>query len=353
MMGMDQRASSTFPLIVLFGVILAFLMAFLFISLYNQQLNAQVDEPANALANNLALMAFTSLSGGQPILELPRDVGGSTYKIAIEKEGIFTVTITGGRGTGSSYSAIVSASLKADNQDFSPGGRVYFQENRGQIIVSPLLIENIPAEISVENISLTPPSFYGFAKDHPKVASAIIAAYYHTFENIVYYWENENNKNSMIVRTDSSVLHVVNGYENNDNTGLIENIWRIKSAWIVLSVENFDSTLTSPILCPSVENAWKSGWLYSPSQALEQLRGRTWQRVIDNVMVTVPDNAIIHAAAATVVLYQENVSTYPTWRVEWQGDQYYVIYFRAMPWWENDNAPGFVFQSNPTLYPVV
>jgi len=285
MMGMDQRASSTFPLIVLFGVILAFLMAFLFISLYNQQLNAQVDEQANALANNLAQTAFTSLSGGQPVLELPRDVGGSPYEIGVgeEGEGSFTVKITGGRGVGNTYIAIVNASLKKTD-NLSPGGRVYFRENtesRGQIIVSPVPIENTPAEISGENISPTPPDFYYFAKENTKVATAIIAAYYHTFENIVDYWENEENGDSMIVQTKDNIFLRVNFYENTDSTGLVNGIWKIENAWIVLSVENLENFIKpqqgeewkNGQSIENVENAWKSGWLYSPSQALEQLRG--------------------------------------------------------------------------------
>ena len=348
-----EEGDSTFPLIVLFGVILAFLMAFLFISLYSQQLNAQVDEQANALANNIAQTAFFSLSRGQAIFDLPRDVGGSPYTIRAQDNSIFVVTITGGRRAGNNYSASVNAKVVGGNQDFPPGGRLYFMRSGGTIIMSATPIEAENIEAPAENISPTPPQFYYFAKENAKEASALIAAYYYTLENVVdYQWENEN---SMIVRTDSSVLRV-NGYENNDNVGLIENIWLIENSWIVLSVESLENVenVVSGLLengwenSPSVENAWKSGWLYSPSQALEQLRGRTWRRVIDNVMVTVPSDAIIRAAAATT-----NVSTYPTWRVEWQSDNYYVIHFRAMPWWEEENTAGFVFQSDPELCPVV
>ena len=334
-----EEGDSTFPLIVLFGVILAFLMAFVFISLYNQQLNAQVDEQANALANDLAQTAFDSLSRGQAIFDLPRDVGGSPYTIRAQDNSIFVVTITGGRRAGNNYSASVNAKVVGGNQDFPPGGRLYFMRSGDIIIVSaaPIKAENI--EAPTENITPTPPQFYYFAKGNPQEASAIIAAYYCTLENVsAYQWENEN---SMIVQTDSGVVRV-RGYENEDNVGLVDN------SWIVLSVENVVGGLINPTPSPSVENAWKSGWLYSPSQALDQLRGRTWRRVSDNVMVTVPSDATIRAAAATT-----NVSTYPTWRVEWQSDNYYVIHFRAMPWWEEENTAGFVFQSDPEFYPVV
>ncbi len=339
-LGFGEEGANTFPLIVLFGVILAFLMTFLFIALYNQQLDTRVDEQANALVNDIAQTAFSSLSGGQAILDLPRDVGGSPYAIDVQENSIFVVEITGGRRVGNSYSASVNAIVGVENQDFSPGGRLYFMRNGDMIIVSaePIEAENI--EIPTENIASTPPQFYYFAKENPREASALIEAYYYTLENIIAY--QRENENSIIVQTNSSVLRV-NGYEDSDNVGLVDN------SWIVENVESFAGELTNPTpFSLSVENAWKSGWLYSPSQTLEQLRGRSWRRVSDNVMVTVPSDATIRAAAATT-----NVSTYPTWRVEWQGDNYYVIHVRAMPWWEEENTAGFVFQSDPELYPVV
>jgi len=356
-----EEGSSTFPLIVLFGVILAFLMAFLFISLYNQQLNAQVDEQANALANNIAQTAFASLSGGHVIpLDLPRDVGGSPYMIEVQENSIFVVTITSGRKTGSSYNAAVNAIVVENkDQEFLPGRRIYFMRSGDMIIMSAELIQAPPVDIIIVPTG-EPPEFYSFAKENTKVATAIIAAYYHTFEHIVDYWENEENKNSMIVQTKDNIFLRVNFYENTDSTGLVNGIWKIENAWIVLSVENLENFIKpqqggewkNGQSIENVENAWKSGWLYSPSQAIEQLRGRTWQRVIDNVMVTVPDNAKIYAAAVTAVLYQENV-LYLTWRVEWQSDIDYVIYYRAMPWWEKDPDPGFIFQSSPRLVPMV
>lgn len=355
---LGEEGASTFPLIVLFGVILAFLMAFLFISLYNQQLNAQVDEQANALANNLALTAFTSLSGGQPILELPRDVGGSPYAIAVQEEGIFVVRITGGRMVGNTYSAIVNASLKADNQDFSPVGRVYFQENtenRGQIIVSPVPIENMPAEISGENISSTPPSFYlDFARygDNQPEAAAIGAAYFdalvhnpekHNIDISGYTWEQENSLLRVQVTSieENFIMQIIISRENYIDVGGVEN------AWIIENIENILGNIDNPTPCPSPDNAYRSGWLYSKQDALDHLRSRTWQS--GGTMVVVPADASIQAAAATT-----NVSTYPTWRVTFESDGTdYVIFYRMMPWWENDSEPGFIFQSGPELQPVV
>ncbi|MDI6643382.1 MAG: hypothetical protein QMD95_04985, partial [Candidatus Hodarchaeaceae archaeon] len=130
-----------FPLIVLFGVLLAWMMAFIFISIYDQQLNARVDEQAGALADDLAKTAFTALSGGQPTVELPRDLGGTTYTIEVQDNNTFIVRIVAGRRAGYTYSAVVNATVTIENQDFSPGGRVYFMRSGDKVVVSAAPIE--------------------------------------------------------------------------------------------------------------------------------------------------------------------------------------------------------------------
>lgn len=344
---MDHRASSTFPLIVLFGVILAFLMAFLFITLYNQQLDLRVDEQAEALADDLAKTAFTSWSGGQPILDLPRDVGGSTYAIEVQENSIFVVKVTGGRRAGSSYSALVNATVTVENQDFSPGGRVYFMRSGDQIVVSAA-----PIEAPVENIlpvpAGEPPQFYHFAQSNPREAAAIGAAYFEAHERYpeendidvsAYRWENSD---SLLARITSGAAPLavlrVTGSENGTNVGKVE------TAWIVGQVES-NGDIGSPTACPSPDNAYRSGWLYSPQGVLNHLRSRTWRRVSDNTVVAVPAGASIQAAAATT-----NVSTYPTWRVTFES---YVLFYQMIPWWEEEDVAGFVFQSEPELKPIV
>jgi len=351
---MDRTASSQLPLIVLFGVILAFLMTFIFISIYNQQLNAQVDEQANALANNLAQTAFTSLSGGQPVLELPRDVGGSTYEIGVGEygEGSFTVIITGGRGIGNKYIAIVNASLKKiDN--LSPGGRVYFRENTenmGQIIVSSKTID-MPAENVLPQENVSPPPFYDFAKDNSYEAAAIGAAYFgarelYSSDNIdiaAYEGGVVDGENLLVQITENGENRAVMQVTCENSVGFGE---YIKYAWLwSADIMEDENTLNNPVPCPSPADAYHSEWLYSKQDALNHLRSRTW-RDDDNTMVVIPaTNVSIQAAATTT-----NVSTYPTWRVAFEN---YVIFYRMMPWWENDPDPGFVFQSYPELYPVV
>lgn len=341
------EGTSTFPLIVLFGAILAFLMTFLFISLYNQQLDAMVDDQAGALANEIAQTAFASLSGSQPPFDLPSNVGGSPYTVEVQENSIFLVKVTGGRRAGSEYGASVNATVEVRNGDFSPGGRLYFMRSGDVIIMSASPI-TAPAGEFEQPVASTPPDFYYFAKENPKAATAITVAYFSALANYTgidatgYAYDGGDVLVQISYKGGSNIFGIrVSGYENGEDVGWVNNAWIVDNLTII---DNLTGALTSP----SAENAASGGWLYSSSQTLEQLRGRTWRRMSDNALVTVPSDATIRAAAATT-----NVSTYPTWRVEWQSDNYYVIHIRAMPWWEEDDMPGFIFQSNPELYPVV
>ncbi len=488
----DRRAGTTFPLIILFGVLLAWMMAFIFISIYDQQMNARVDEQAKALADDLARTAFTALSGGQPTLDLPRDLGGSTYAIEVQ-DSTFIVKITAGRRAGSTYNAVVNATVTVVNKEqieipvdnlegphdvkfrlyssttgadvhelwfdklefidenaiegmlenfedvsdwtyseedsnavisgsqvanwaaegtysykfttsgapavghyaqivrsfdltgenflrfwvrsaytgtprdwraqlyidtslkweegvgkfnFTLGGRAYFLRSGDQIIVSATSIEapveNIDSEPTGE-----PPQFYYFARDNQREGAAIAAAYFEALgsypgENVdasAYRWENAD---SLLVQVTSGgsplAVFSVAGSENSTAVGKVEN------AWIVDLVENA-ADIGDGTACSSPDNAYRTGWLYSPQGALGDLRSRTWQRVSDNVIVAVPADATLQASAATT-----NVYTYPTWRVTFEG---YVIFYRMVPWWTEENMAGFVFQSEPELSPVV
>lgn len=344
---LDHKGAVTFPLIVLFGVILAFLMTFLFITLYNQQLDLRVDEQAESLANDLARTAFTSLSGGQPILDLPRDVGGSEYAIDVQENSIFIVKITGGRRAGNSYSAVVNATVNVENKDFLPGGRAYFMRSGDQIVVSAA-----PIKAPVENIlpvpAGEPPEFYYFAQSNPREATAIGAAYFEARElypgesNIdvsAYRWENSDSLLAQII-SDGSPLVVLRVTGSEDGT----DVGKVETAWVVEQVES-GGDIGSAIACSSPDNAYHGRWLYSPQGALNHLRSRTWRRVSDNTVVSVPADASIQAAAAAT-----NISAYPTWRVTFES---YIIFYRMMPWWEHENTAGFVFQSEPELKPMV
>ena len=339
------------PFYVLFGVIVVAMLAGIFIVQYNRQLEARVDEQAQALANDLARISFTAFSREQPRFLLPQTLGGSDYELSVdENSSTFIVHIKAGRQVGMSYYSTANVSLSKDNFNPVPGGSVYFLRRGDNVVVSssPIAVEN-----PLENlVTVTPPdfyfedenTFYNFAKRNAKAATAITAAYFSALENyqqvdVTGYNFDNDNENIIFVQISSSGKNIfgvmVGGYENQDN---VENV---DDSWIVTSLTTIGN-LTSPIACPSIENADNYGLLYSPAEALAYLRSRTWMS--DDTPVVVPENALVRAAAATT-----NVSTYITWRVEWQADVYYVLHYRLMPWWYKENTPGFVYQSVPKL----
>jgi len=327
------------PFYILFGVIVAAMLAGIFIVQYNRQLEARVDEQAQALANDLARISFAAFSREQPSFLLPQTLGGSDYELSVD-ENTFIVHIKAGRQSGMSYYSTANVSLIENNFNPVPRSSVYFKRSGNVVIVSSSPI-TAPPENFLPPVTVTPPEFYYFAKENVKAAAAITAAYF-AFENYQradatgYKFEGDN----VLVQISSSgenFYFKVCGDENQDNVGIVDNSWIVEN---LIPIDNIASSTT----CPSVENAYDNGWLYSPAEALDYLRSKTWRRVSDNLLVVVPAGAMIRAAAATT-----NVSTYITWRVEWQADVHYVLHYRAMPWWAQENSPGFVFQSKLPL----
>jgi hypothetical protein len=349
---MDDAESM--PFYILFGVIVAAMLAGIFIMQYNRQLEARVDEQAQALANDLARISFTAFSREQPSFLLPRNLGGSDYELNVnENTSTFIVRIKAGKQSGMSYYSTVNVPLQVENSNFVPSGNVYFQRRGDNVVVS-----SSPIAAQEENllppVTATPPEFYGFAKENAKEATAIAAAYFFVLKNFVH----ENKP----IKDDNNNLLDVLGYNLDENTVQIgyrgganlfgvkvsfefenyenmDNIGKVSNAWIVTDITINLNNLGSATTCPSVENAHDNGWFYENTEVLAYLRSRTWMNG-DNIVV-VPADARVDAAAATT-----NVSIYPTYRVTFEG---YVIYYRAMPWYWADNAPGFVFQSKPSL----
>jgi hypothetical protein len=342
----DSRGGETFPLLVIFGVLMAFLMAFVFISVYEQQMSARVDEEAWFLVEGLAQTAFQSLVEGESLkFDLPPSLGGSSYALEIIENSTFVVTITAGRRAGNTYTSVVGARLLVENSDFLPGGEVYFLRRGDELVVSSSELEE-PAEEVLIVPAATPPEFYHFAKENPSEATGIAAVYFNLKEetpgaevNIAgYRWENGDLLVKAIVDGYLQPCFKVHFVENRIPVGKVENVLT------VLRIENVGE-FTIDETAPSIENAYLSGWFYSPDAVLDHLRSRTWRRIFDNLIISIPADVEISAAAATT-----NVSTYPTWRVTFDAQ---VIIYRGMPWWELENIPGFIFQSSPELHPII
>jgi len=121
----------------------------------------------------------------------------------------------------------------------------------------------------------------------------------------------------------------------------------VTSAWVVENVENLPGDITDAIDCSSVENAARTGWLYSPSKVLAYLRGRTW-RLEDNIIVIVPEDASWRMAAAGV-----DGRTFCTYKFSFVHDNIpIVLFFRMLATAPGEPLPGFTFTSDPRLEPV-
>ncbi|MFN4132952.1 MAG: hypothetical protein ACK4GQ_01075 [Candidatus Hadarchaeales archaeon] len=338
---MDKGGAHTFPLIVIFGVFLAFLMTVVFVSIYSQQQYARVEDEANHLVETLSKTAFQALaSSALASVDLPATLGGSEYSLEVEENAIFVLRIISGRGAGNVYSERTNITLEVENREFKPGGKIFFYGAGEKVVVSASVVQppTIPFSFPA---SSNPPPFYYFAKENPREAAGIAAVFFTSAgrENadvFGYSWED----GKLIVQGRVGSDNFVAGVEFDEDT---TQVGKVEMAWVVAKVENvFAATENS---CPSIENANAEGWVYSPADVLKHLRSRTWVRGSDEQIISVPGDADIHAAAVLT-----NVSVFPAWRITFENQ---IIYYRLMPWWEKENDPGFLFQSLPEIYPVI
>lgn len=338
-MKLGTGGSSSLPLIVLYGVVLAMLIFALSVTVYGRQMDIRVQEEAAALAEELGETAFSALSGGQPFKDLPASLGGSPYTVEVDG-GVFCIRITGGRGAGGEYTSVVSAEVRVENGNFEPGGRIYFyflREN-GVLLVSSSPIEPPEFEIGARPTG-HPPDFYYFCRGNARAAAAMIAAYFALSETgHVITGYSEIGGNVMVGMDGGRENFMVSGRWDNQAVAHVE------KAWVVDNVLVVEDAQISHTMDENLDNVIATGWLFSPSEVMRVLRSRTWK--VGDRLVSIPPDPEIAAACVTTDIGR----SYPVWRIAWENC---VVYYRAMPWWENDDEPGFVMQSSPVLEPVI
>ncbi len=340
----EERGAHEVPLIVIFGVFLAFLLMLIFVNVYSQQAGARVDEEANSLLEQLSQTVFQSFST-QTVssVQLPLTLGGCQYVLEVVDNSNLIVRILSGLRAGSEYIIISQIPLSPDNSAYQPGTTLYFGSSDSSVLLSQKPIEITESE-SPQFAGTPPPEFYYFAKKHPVEAASILEAFFVVRENLEvadasrYAYEENSVLVELRLENDDTLLVKAKLVLDTMKVGAVEN------AVVVSAVESHAGEQGELVGCPSVDNAWMSGWVYSPSEVLAHLSSRTWKNEND-VAVSLSSDARVSAAAVTT-----NVGQYPAWRVE---SPPYVIYYRAMPWWELENEPGFLFQSYPPLEPVI
>jgi len=347
------------PFYVLASVIMAVLLAGVLVFHFGAQREAGVDEQAQALADDISRTCFAALARQQPTYSLPNDVGGSSYELMVEDNTII-VRITEGARAGRSYYSGVNAELVVEGNGFRPGGRVYVQGRGDRVVVSASPIAPPPWEIEQPETP-TPPPFYTWANENIEgrrnEAVAVVAAYFYSLER---YPATKDNKvlDVLAYRREGDVVEARVGYRGaGDNEFLLRvramgrrddsRVGEVTDAWIVENVENVPGDIADAVSCPSVENAARTGWLYSPSKVLAHLRGRTW-KLEDNIIVVVPEDASWRAAAAGV-----GGRTFCTYRFSFVHENIpIVLFFRMLATAPEEPLPGFTFTSEPRLEPV-
>jgi hypothetical protein len=347
------------PFYVLASVILAVLIAAVLGFHFRAQGEVRVDEQAQALADDISSSCFSALARTQPTYSLPGDVGGSRYELTVENNTIMVKVVEGVR-SGRIYYSSVNAELMVQDNEFRPGGTVYAQRAGDQIIISASPITLPPWEIQQPAVS-SPPEFYTWANEdvagRREVTVALVAAY---FFSLAHNPVTKNGKalDVLAYRRDGDVIEVRLGYCGSDNSEFLQNVRTVGSrdafsvgevtgAWEVENVEGVLGDITGATDCPSVENTVASGWLYSPSQVLDYLRGRTW-KLEDNTIVVVPEDTSWMAAAAAV-----GGRTFCTYKFSFTYQNTpVVIFFRMLVTAPEEPLPGFTFTSEPLLEPI-
>lgn len=347
------------PFYVLASVILAVLLAGVLALHFGAQREAGVDEQAQTLADDISQTCFAALANQQPTYALPNDVGGSDYELSVENNFI-VVTITEGARAGSSYYSSVNSELVVEDDNFVPGGKVYVQGRDNYIVISASPISPPPWEIEPPS-EPTPPLFYTWANENiegrQEEAVAIAVAYFYALER---HPATKDDKvlDVLAYRVERDAVEVRVGYRGaGENEFLLcarttgelypSQVGEATSAWVVENVENVQGDITDAVDCPSVENASRTGWLYSPSRVLTHLRRRTW-RLEDNTIVVVPENSSWRAAAASV-----GGRTFCTYRFSFTHENIsIVLFFRMLATDPEEPLPGFTFTSEPKLEPV-
>lgn len=321
-----------FPTILIFTVISAFLIVFVLVTVYNKQVAMKIDEKASALISDLSWRAFQSFhTGVTGKIDLPKDIEGHGYRLKIQQNN-FVLELLEGPLRGKLYVVGLPFDIISDNSIFSRGETAFFKRSGEKLLVC----SSVSGSQENENVRITPnpPEFYFFAKNYPREAAGILAAFFHSGKDIVQYSWLDNHA-LYIVTEDNESFALRFRREDFQYTG-----WDLQEIEILTIEETTESTEAEE--CPSPAEALFVGWVISPEFALYSLRSRTW--VDRNGPVEIPANVKI---SMSCILTRSG--RYPAWCISFENK---IIFYRSLFWWWAENEPGFLMQSMPTIYPV-
>ncbi len=334
---------------ILFGVVMAALLIGIFLAYSTTQKQYRVGEEAQTLANSLSKTAFSTLPKKSQTFNLYKSVGGANYELKIENQN-FVVKIIGGR-KGAEYKSGIGAKLEKRGTLPDPGGKLYLRGQINRVIVSssPIEVGVLPEPGPTETYQ---DNFYeNLAKENPRTASGIIASYYYARNNYPdeenldvegYFWKSKNELATLVSSDENFSVPIVLRGVRYENTGKIDNSWAVENHIIGNAGGN------NFVSCPSIANAHRTGWVYSPERVINLIQSRNWVDS-ENNNLGIPNELDPKASAVTT-----DVSTYPTWRFKFEsGGDRYTFYFSAIPWKYSENTAGFVYESVPELRVVL
>ncbi|MEM2205322.1 MAG: hypothetical protein QXZ52_04955 [Candidatus Hadarchaeales archaeon] len=318
------------PFYFLFGALTALFLSAAFLFQLTAQAREAVDERAWGLLEGLARTAFSLLPNEETEVELPPSLAGCSYEFWVEGNSLHVRVLDGIR-RGKEYSLQLAEGVRVENSSF--GERIYLRrEGRGLVFSSsPLspLFPSLPSPLPPSS----PPPFYSLAKEHPRVAAALLLSFSLFGEPRGYALEGER----VFVKLEGG-WRMIWGGEREEEVG------EVKRAWVIEG-EGEGSWEGSWLESPSVGEAVVGGWVLDLPGALSEFTGRTWKWEGGIVR---PENLRWKAAVVST-----KTGSFPAWRFEFSsGGESFLVYYRMLRWWFQENSSGFFMQSRPNLEPI-
>ncbi len=332
---MDDKGKIIWRL--LFGVVMAaLLIGVLLTYTYTQRQFAEEKEAQN-LADDLSKTAFSAIDRQERSMTLPTEIGDSSYRLKVdEDQNEFQIEISKEGEENKTFRSTAGINLENKGQVPDPGEEIYFRGDGEKVFFSEDPIETLPSDGDVNGIEYNcPEKFYEKNKNEPENSTGLIYAYFYARDQIgadvdveEYKWESSDK---LLVKISGETYRI---------------------EWNDLPADEFSgkkvTNITEPENPPengfkepgySIKEAYEGGCLYSPEEAKSNIMRRTWEDYDGNIAEL---SNIQFEEDITATIIETDVSTFSTWRLEFED---YTFYHGTMPWKPEDNDPGFAFYS--------
>ena len=332
---MDDKGKIIWRL--LFGVVMAaLLIGVLLTYTYTQKQFAEEKEAQN-LADDLSKTAFSTINRQERSMTLPTEIGDSFYRLEVdEDQNEFQIEISKDGEENKTFRSTAGINLENKGQVPDPGEEIYFRGDGEKVFFSEDPIETLPSDGDGDGIGYNcPENFYEKNKNEPENSTGLIYAYFYARDQIgadvdveKYKWENPNR---LLVKVSGETYRI----EWNEFN---EGEFSVKESRNITKLENPpENGFKEPGY--SIKEAYEGGCLYPPEEVKSNIMRRTWEDNDGNIAEL---SNIQFKEDITATIIDPDVSTFSTWRLEFEG---YTFYHGTMPWKPDDSEPGFAFYS--------